>query len=718
MTKKRKKYKSVITKRIFKSIQKIGTCFLVLAFISSLSIMQGTNAGYLDKESSENNVFGSSTLDFSVSSNSDFSPKVSPSMETLREVSISKEGLEDFQYRIFADNFSGDTDLCDELNIKDDLDDSYQSLSSYVSSNTDNLTKTDWNFTIQLVDNDDALADKTCDFDLKFEAWQTGNTYGAGGFVDIEVLSSQIESEHWTNIADHLVINEVYYDVDGSHGAEGDNEWVEIYNPTSSAVNIKDWQICDNGGCDVITSLDLDIPANGYAVITDEASTWGFWTVPGSAIKIALGSSIGSGLNNSGDRLILEDDNGLEIDAMSYGTDVVSLNPACPDVSEGHSLARKPAGQDLDVNSDFEDLSSPNPGTNPHTIVMNEILPNPVGDDDAEMPSGEWVELYNYGEYLIDLAGWKLEDGDGNNLDITEANTDTGSTLVAGGERIVIYRDGDGDFDLNNNGDEVRLVDEKDLIKDFHEFEETPEGKTIARFPDAVGPWIDPEGTPGEENEMTSDEKKEQILVAYEECFKNDKLDKKEKYEPVCQVEYLHYLRLLEKLDDEKVNYGLIEKMKSEVKEGDEEELALEEMKGNLVNDAVVKKEGSLNEQDDLDETGGDVNTGEEVLAPVEEDVETGGEADGEEVVETKEIELDEVDDSKNDENEEDSKAKEEEINESEESGDEEDKLREDEDKDETKEEEDEEKIEEEDESDENEDQEAIKKEDEEEVEK
>jgi len=557
---KKKKYKSVITKRIYKSLEKVGICFLILILFSPLVLMRGTNAGFLDEEKSEGNIFSSSTLDFYVSSGDDFSPKISPSMETIRLVSIDQEGMSDFNYRVSVDNISGGTDLCDELEIKDDLDDSYQSLSSYVSSSTDNLTKTDWNFTVQLADNDDALADKTCDFDLKFESWQENLAYGVGGFVDVENISSSIESEHWTNIADHLVINKVYYDVDGSHGLEGTNEWVEIYNPTSSAVNLKDWEICDGLSCDVIASVDLDIPANGYAVITNSATTWGVgWTVPGTAVKIALGSDIGSGLNNLGDRVILEDDNGTEIDRMSYGTDIIGLNPACPDVSEGHSLARKPAGQDLDINSDFEDLSSPNPGTNPHTVVMNEIMPNPFGDDDSSMPNGEWIELYNYGEYLIDLADWKLEDGDGDNLDITEDNTDTGSTVIAGGEKIVVYRNGDGDFNLSDEGDEVRLIDEKDLIKDSHEFEETPEGKTIARFPDAVGPWVDPEGTPGEENEMTEVEMEEQILVAYEKCFdKKNRLDDDEKYEPICQVEYLHYLGLLDELDDESVDMKLV----------------------------------------------------------------------------------------------------------------------------------------------------------------
>jgi hypothetical protein len=584
------KYKSVITKRIFKSIRKIGICFLALAFFSPLMMLSGTNANFFDQEKSENNVFSASTLDFSVSSSVDFSPKVSPSMEVIRTVSIAKEGFLDFEYGVSADNFSGDDDLCSALEIKDDLDEIYQPLKTYFShSSTNNRDKTDWVFTIKLNSANSDLADETCDFDLVFEAWQESLAYGAGGFFDKETVSSSVESEYWTNIANHLVVNEVYYDVASDKGSEGDNEWVEIYNPTSSTVNLKDWQICDNSSCDTISAVDLEIPANGYAVITNSTTTWDFWTVPGSAIKIALGNNIGGGLSNAGDRVILRDDSGVEIDAMSYGTDIYAFNPACPDVSSsGHSLARKPAGQDTNTRDDFEELSSPNPGTNPHTVVMNEIMPNPIGDDDEKMPGGEWVELYNYGEFDVDLSDWKLENDKGDDLKITEENTSSGSLIIGKGEFLVIYRNGDKDFNLDDDGDELRLIDEQGLIKDSHKFESTLEGKTIARFPDAVGPWIDPDPTPGDENEMNDNVLLEQILYAGNKCFDEKGSLKNKGREAVCQVEYLRFLGLIIDLDDEKINFELWEKVN---KKEDEEK---QEQDEEIVEEVLVSDEQGI----------------------------------------------------------------------------------------------------------------------------
>ena len=50
-----------------------------------------------------------------------------------------------------------------------------------------------------------------------------------------------------------------------------------------------------------------------------------------------------------------------------------------------------------------------------HSIVINEVLANPAGNEN-EIPGGqadEWVELYNASTTAIDLAGWMLSDGDG-----------------------------------------------------------------------------------------------------------------------------------------------------------------------------------------------------------------------------------------------------------------------------------------------------------------
>jgi len=170
-----------------------------------------------------------------------------------------------------------------------------------------------------------------------------------------------------TPITNHLVINEVYYDVKSPNkGVEPANEWIEIYNPTNEAINISGWKIEENQGLSHQRTIPTSppIPARGYAVITPDSSTWSYWPeIPLATIKIVLGNSIGNGLANENDRVILKNPAGVEIDAISYGNDTYAFSPACPDVVTGHSLERNPAGKDTNTAADFVDRSIPTPGT-------------------------------------------------------------------------------------------------------------------------------------------------------------------------------------------------------------------------------------------------------------------------------------------------------------------------------------------------------------------
>jgi len=169
-------------------------------------------------------------------------------------------------------------------------------------------------------------------------------------------------------IVNRLVINEVYYDVGSGKGSEPANEWVEIYNGNSQSVDLQGWQLCDNQDCRSITTSSLVLNSGGFAVITNNESTWGYWAIPDGAIKIVLGSSLS--LANVADMLILKDKDNSIIDQMNWGTpssswpnyNVNLWNPG-PSVAEGHSLEREPAGKDTDTAADFVDRYPPTPGS-------------------------------------------------------------------------------------------------------------------------------------------------------------------------------------------------------------------------------------------------------------------------------------------------------------------------------------------------------------------
>ena len=151
-------------------------------------------------------------------------------------------------------------------------------------------------------------------------------------------------------------------------------------------------------------------------------------------------------------------------------------------------------------------------------IVMNEFLPNPTGFDNAAMPGGEWVELRNNGSVPVDVNGWVLYDyNDTNELTVSTGNSDNdgdpadaGETVVPGGGFLVVYRNADGDFELNNTGgDSVRLynaaITSAGVLIDSYTYtlDPVPNNKSFARIPDGTGPWIDPDPTPGRPNVLT-----------------------------------------------------------------------------------------------------------------------------------------------------------------------------------------------------------------------
>jgi hypothetical protein len=155
------------------------------------------------------------------------------------------------------------------------------------------------------------------------------------------------------------VINEIQYDPP-QEGTDTAFEWVELLNHTGQTIDLTGWRISDNHETDPLPTLTL--PPGGFAVVAARTDFYtNFPNFSGNIVFMADGS-IGNGLSNTGDRVILLDPTGKIIDALSYGDDNTIMSPPCQDVPEGHSLERRPAGLDTNQASDFVDNATPSPG--------------------------------------------------------------------------------------------------------------------------------------------------------------------------------------------------------------------------------------------------------------------------------------------------------------------------------------------------------------------
>jgi predicted ribosomally synthesized peptide with SipW-like signal peptide len=176
----------------------------------------------------------------------------------------------------------------------------------------------------------------------------------------------------------HLLISEVLYN---PVGAEPDGEWMEIYNPTQSIVDLSNYKIGDS-----TTTLSSEgmyhfpqgtsINPGQYMVVANKAdyfqSSYGFLpdfelintnvTVP-DMTKYLAWSGGNISLGNSGDEVLLLDGSDAPTDVVVWGNGSYSGIISHTAVSsDGHSLARIPVMQDTNnCQTDFVDLSTPTP---------------------------------------------------------------------------------------------------------------------------------------------------------------------------------------------------------------------------------------------------------------------------------------------------------------------------------------------------------------------
>ena len=110
--------------------------------------------------------------------------------------------------------------------------------------------------------------------------------------------------------------------------------------------------------------LNKKVKARSFILISKNPALWWFIYPFRRFDHIELGRFIGNGLDIEGDRLILKDNKGNEIDRMSWGSATSGFNPpgTNPKVAKGHSTERQAPGFDTDTASDWLDRHPPTPG--------------------------------------------------------------------------------------------------------------------------------------------------------------------------------------------------------------------------------------------------------------------------------------------------------------------------------------------------------------------
>jgi len=254
-------------------------------------------------------------------------------------------------------------------------------------------------------------------------------------------------------------ITEIMYNPQGS---DNNNEYIELY--SEEELNLSAYFIEDSSSKDTLRPLSID-NASLYTLIVED----GFNYTGINASIYSAGASIGNNLNNNQDIIMLKDPSDTIVDTLTYDSTMGGNDnnkSLCRDPSNNQiTECTATPGTDNIINtsntSNTSNTTSPAPPPDISAVTISEFLPDPDGNDNAPLPNGEWIELYNTGSDTLDLAGLKICDSKNNCITITNNNV-IDDTTIQQNSYLVVYTNGVSI--LNNNGFEEVILHNNQVI--------------------------------------------------------------------------------------------------------------------------------------------------------------------------------------------------------------------------------------------------------------
>ncbi len=281
-----------------------------------------------------------------------------------------------------------------------------------------------------------------------------GRRFAAAGIAVILIVLSLGSLAPASAQSSVIKINEV----ESSGGSPGD--WAELYNPSSTAVDIGGYYFKDNDNARTFRiPVGTSISAGGYYLVEEAAFAFG------------LGSS---------DAARLYDASAVLIDSYVWGSHATTSYGRCPNGTG--AFATTVASTKGAANSCTASVAS---------MKINEI------ESDSGTP-GDWVELYNSTPSSLDISGLKFRDNDD-----SRSYTIPAGTLVTAGGYFVLDEAAIG-FSLDSL-DSARLFDTAGALIDSYSWI-AHSSTTFGRCPNGNGAFTDTTGaTKGDINACPGD---------------------------------------------------------------------------------------------------------------------------------------------------------------------------------------------------------------------
>lgn len=276
--------------------------------------------------------------------------------------------------------------------------------------------------------------------------------------------------------------------------APNDDEWVEVYNPTSSSVDLTGWKIGKNKAGSVSLSGSIESYAYKKVVFSPGLANDGFAVTlfesgaDSTDVTKAL-ESFPSGYAQNATTTTLEScpNTTLVTSWMKEGETWKITTTISPDAQNSYTALVTPTPSPTATPLA---TASPTPTASPTTAPTATPTPSPTPNaTTVPQPTGiilseifacqsdsgkEWAELQNTNAYAVTLVDWKLQDDDGNEQPIARSEIGANGFFVV---EIAKYVRGM----FTNDGDVVKLVNGSGNVVDSYAYSACTKDMTWSR---------------------------------------------------------------------------------------------------------------------------------------------------------------------------------------------------------------------------------------------
>jgi len=289
------------------------------------------------------------------------------------------------------------------------------------------------------------------------------------------------------------VINELMYDPPSS---DTGREWIEIYSD-GNCTNLANYKLFESNVNHGLTLKNgsFTLCNNEYAIIADDADSFSQeYNFTGNLYDSSFS------LSNTNETISLK----------SNATNIVNT------IAYDYLLGAQGNSKTLCLLNNILRECKQTPGYEnqiesniTYNLIINELFPDPQGYDDAPMPSGEFIEIYNPNNFDLDIKGYYLVDNANHQLIISDTNTISG-TIIKSNKYLAAYANGFFGFLNNEDLEIIKLIDNNGNLLDELSYGYTEEALTWSLV---NGIWQLREPSPNEENKKDEPEYNAQLKI-------------------------------------------------------------------------------------------------------------------------------------------------------------------------------------------------------------